>query len=345
MTLLSQRHRFRHHLRETFGWRESDLGIWQGAKFTLDTCVPALAGLLLGQPELGFIGALAGSLFSFSDVPGTLSSRWLRLVQITVAMILFGILGFVIGAKSPLFWVTLLGLVCGASWLQLASHPVASPVRWGAIALISTAGLPSATWSLAWMVLFAALINAVTVFVGSQAFPDAAPFVQPVKEVDPRSLVARVRFCIVCALAAVTALLIGQARGVTHPMWITTTVLLVMQPDARSSLTRILQRSWGTLLGVVAAALTVGLFHSAWPLFFAIVVLSYTLPHASVRNYWLQTALFAWLILILYEFASVTHFNRHLIGERLLDVSIGCAIAFVATVFAFTHIRKSTSHL
>ena len=47
----------------------------------------------------------------------------------------------------------------------------------------------------------------------------------PSREVEPRPLVARIRFCAIYSVAALVALLVGEARGVTHPMWITTTVL------------------------------------------------------------------------------------------------------------------------
>lgn len=330
----------RHRLRETFVWRESELEVWHGVKFALDTAVPTLGGLLLGQPELGFIGALAGSLFSFSDSTDPLAIRLLRLLEIVVAMLGFGILGFFLGAHSPLFWGLLTALVFGAGWLQLISHGYASPLRWGAIALVSTAGLPGATWALAGMVIFAAAVGVATRFIGDRFFPEAAPVIPPADEVAERSRFQRIRFCVMYALAATLALVIGQSRGLTHPMWITTTTLLVMQPAAWTSVERIIQRVLGTVLGVVAAAVTVALFQSVWALFAIIVVLSYALPYAATRNYLLQTALFAWLILVLYDFASVSNFNQHLLGERLVDVTLGCVIAFVATALAFVPLPK-----
>ncbi len=340
MPLSSRPGRVRQHLRETFVWRESELEIWHGVKFALDTAVPTLAGLVLGQPAWGFIGALAGSLFSFSDSTDPLSIRLLRLTEMTAAMLLAGVLGYFLGAHSPFFWGLLLSLVFGAGWLQLISHSFASPLRWGAIALVSTAGLPGATWSLAGMVVFAAIVGAATRFIGDRFFPEAAPVVPPASGIGERSRLQRVRFCAVYALAAIVALLVGQQRGLTHPMWITTTTLLVMQPDAWSSVERIIQRVLGTLLGVVAAAITVALFHSVWGLFVAITVLSYALPYAATRNYWLQTALFAWLILALYDFASLSHFNPSLLGERLLDVTLGCLIAFGAILLAFVPLPR-----
>ncbi len=67
----------------------------------------------------------------------------------------------------------------------------------------------------------------------------------------------------------------------------------------------------------------------------ACFVLGFILPHAATLNYWLQSALFAWLILVLYDLASTAHFNSHLLGERVVDVALGCAIALVATTAAF----------
>ena len=341
----SRRGRVRRHLRETFAWRKSELEVWHGVKFALDTCVPALGGLLMGQPALGFIGALAGSLFSFSDLPNPLGIRLMRLVEMTAAMLVFGVVGYFLGAHSPIFWGVLMALVFGAGWLQLVAHSYASPLRWGAIALVSTAGLPGATWSLAGMVLVAGGVNALTRSAGDRFFHEAAPVVPPVADVGERSRRQKIRFCFAYALAAVMALVIGQSRGLTHPMWITTTTLLVMQPDALTSFDRIIQRVSGTALGVGAAAGTVALFHSEWPLFGAIVVLSYALPYAATRNYWLQTTLFSWLILVLYDFASTTHFSSHLLGERLLDVTIGCLIACGAIALAFAPLRKPGSRV
>ena len=327
--------RLGHHVRQTFAFRPNELSAWQGARFAVDIGVPALVGLLIQKPELGFIGALAGSFLALGDTSTPLPDQLRRLLQMFLAIVSLGVWGVLVGAHSMLFWVSLVGLSFATAALQLSNHAGASPIRFGAISLVSTAFLPGASWSLVGMVSFAALVGAATRVFEARFFPESAPILPLLTSDRTFSLPQTLRFCSVFALAVALSLLIGERRGATHPMWIATTVLLVLQNDWRSSLARLVQRVTGTAIGVGAAAATIALFHSSWGLFAAVVALGFVLPFAATRNYWLQSALYAWLILVLYDFASTAHFNPLLLGERILDVAVGCAIGLVATVAAF----------
>jgi len=329
-----------HHVRQTFTLRPSELSLWQGARFALDIGIPAFIGLLIHQSELGFIGALAGSFFALGDTSVQLRDQLRRLLWMLLSIVALGVWGVLVGAHSMLFWVSLVGLSFATAALQLGNHAGASPIRFGAIALISTAFLPGAGLNLVAMIAFAALVGVGTRIVEARFFPGGAPILPPTSSGRTFSLSQTLRFCSVFALAVALSLVMGERRGATHPMWIATTVLLVLQNDWRASLARLVQRVTGTAVGVGAAALTVALFHSAWGLFGAVVVLGFLLPFAATRNYWLQSALYAWLILVLYDFASTSHFNRQLLGERVVDVALGCAIGLVATLAAFVPLSR-----
>ena len=331
---------FTRHFREIFGWRESELSAWHGIEFIFAIVVPLLVGWAIHQPSLGFIGALAGLLFGLGDSGDPLPKRLFKLAQTAASVLVLGTIGARVGGNSLAFWTILAVLLFATAALSLSSHPFAAPLRLGAIALASVAGLPSPGFSLVEMVLFAALLSAATRWFDHRMFPSAKGIVPPSDPFPPLSRAAGARFCACYALAVAAALWIGQTRGVSHPTWIATTVLLVMQPDARASIERIVQRGFGTFCGVAAAALTVAVFHSTPALLLAVTLLAYLTPHASARNYWLQSALIAWLILVLYDFALATQFNSHFLAERLSDVTLGCVLALLATLGAFAPIRK-----
>ncbi len=132
------------------------------------------------------------------------------------------------------------------------------------------------------------------------------------------------------------ALWIGKTLDPIHTIWIVVTTLVVMQPDARASYRRIVERVLGTFLGVIAAWIVTVLFHSAIVLCIVIILVAPLIPHHLARRYWLHTALIALMVLLAYD---LTLLGRQgiaaLLTERLEDILLGCAIALVGTAAAF----------
>lgn len=320
---------------ETFKWRESRLNKWHSALYLINIGVPAVIAWSLGQPALVFIGALGGMLFSLSDSGGSLRERLLNLAYIVTLMLSFGIIGALISGDILLFWLAFLITNLFVGWLSVKSHPQLAAVRDGAIALVSVASLPSPDFSLAAMLICAAVVAACTRIIGCKFFPEAEIVLPKPVVREPLDGWNVPRFCVAFALATGAGMLLGQARGVSHPAWVVTTILLVMQPDVRSSVTRIIQRAFGTALGVAAAALTVTYLNSQPLIFLAVLCIACALPHAATRNYWLQSAFIAWLILVLYDFAAGAHLKSAVLTERIGDVLWGCLVAFGATTIAF----------
>ena len=144
------------------------------------------------------------------------------------------------------------------------------------------------------------------------------------------------RFALAYSGAAAVALWIGKTLDPIHAIWVVVTTLVVMQPDARASYRRIVERVLGTLLGVVAAWLITMLFHSATVICIAIILVAPLIPHHLAHRYWLHTALIALMVLLAYDLTVLS--ARGLAGlltERLEDILLGCAIALFGTAAAF----------
>jgi uncharacterized membrane protein YccC len=117
---------------------------------------------------------------------------------------------------------------------------------------------------------------------------------------------------------------------------VTTTSLVVMQPDARASYVRVVERIAGAFAGVVVAWALARASPSAAHLCAAVLLLAPFVPHHLAQRYWLHTALIAAVILLandLAEFGSVA--AQGLFAERLEDMLLGCGLALVFTAAAF----------
>lgn len=338
---LSPLRSLRHATRQTLALKQSALSSWHSVVFGFNIGLPALVCWWGGEVRLGLIGALIGLLFSLSDSDGALADRMWLLVRATAMVLAFGLLGAHLGGYGGVFWVAFMGVVVGVGWLSLTGSSSASSFRYGALALLSTAGLPGLGVSALQILGLCVAVSALTRVVGHLLFPDAATVFAAATPKPAPELGLALRYCTVYAAAVAVALLIGQWRELERPTWVATTVLLVMQPDPQSSYQRVAQRIIGTCLGVLAATLVVGTLHSAVLLAVAVLAIAFVLPHGSTRNYWLHSALTAWLILVLYDFAVAGRdFDPHLLGERVKDVLIGCALTLVATVIAFPPRRE-----
>lgn len=228
------------------------------------------------------------------------------------------------------------------AWLSQAGSSGAASLRLSALALVAMAGLPRAGASTVAMLLIASTASALTRIVGWRLFPDAAV----VSSATPRAGAGTglpdgasepgLRYCLMYAATAAAALLLGSLEGLAHSMWVATTVLLVMQPQAGASYERIVQRVFGTFVGVLCATLVIGLLHSVQVLVACVLLIAFLTPHGISCNYWLHSALVTLLILVLYDLVSGGRsFDARLFSERVSDVLLGCLLALVGTVLAF----------
>jgi uncharacterized membrane protein YccC len=118
-----------------------------------------------------------------------------------------------------------------------------------------------------------------------------------------------------------------QLLTIQRPYWVLLTVAIVLKPDFGSVFTRAVQRGAGTLLGVLLGSLLLAVVpRSPW-LLAAMVVAAGLLPWARAANFGLFSVFQTPLVILLLDLASPG--GAQLVGARLVDTLIGCAIVLV----------------
>ncbi|MFJ5290438.1 FUSC family protein [Streptomyces sp. NPDC088348] len=130
------------------------------------------------------------------------------------------------------------------------------------------------------------------------------------------------------------ALCIGLAQvlvsvvSVPRSYWVALTVTFVLKPDFGSVFSRAVLRALGTAVGVLTAALVLGVVPRGWWDVPVMVVLAALIPAVSANGYAFQTAAITPVILLISD--QLNHLGFHLVLPRLLDSLIGCGITLIA---------------
>lgn len=134
-------------------------------------------------------------------------------------------------------------------------------------------------------------------------------------------------FAVRLALCMTIAEIARQYLPIERPYWVLLTVAIVLKPDFGSVFTRAVQRGAGTLLGVlIGSALLAVLPRDAWVLV-AMAVFAGVLPWARNANFGLFSVFQTPVIILLLDLALPS--GPGLVGARLTDTLIGCAIVLV----------------
>lgn len=307
----------------------------RGALFLVNVGVPLLIGAISGQSQAALAAVIVGMLFAFADNDGPLLGR-LRLLLLDAGCIAVGgLVGYFSRSDAVVLWplfVTItfaVGLAArtGREWLLAGRHT--------AMAFVVAAAVPSFSllevWYLLGVVVLAAASRTVDYLIAGPLPRQPAPPMQM-----PSGRAGWLRFAVAFAGAATAALWLGGTLDKVHTIWVVTTTLVVMAPDARASYRRIVERVAGTFAGVLVAWLiTVG-FHSAAVICACILLIAPLIPHHVANRYWLHTALIALLVLLAYDLAELhAEGIAKLLPERVIDMLLGCAMALVGTAVAF----------
>ena len=134
------------------------------------------------------------------------------------------------------------------------------------------------------------------------------------------------------ALRVATAAGVGMAAyqllHVPHGMWVPLTVLIVLQPQLGSTVSRALHRTAGTLLGAVLAAVLVYLLRDTPGMEAAVLACLFFTLLFFRRRYWLAVVFLTPLILLLLTLLTGRPWVE--IVERIGDTLLGAALALLA---------------
>jgi uncharacterized membrane protein YccC len=233
------------------------------------------------------------------------------------------------------FWVAFAVIAFATGLLSGAGKGPMMAGRFGTMALAITAGV--SLLDLRAVIYVAGALAVAAVVRGlDHALFGPLPQLQPPPRAAPATRAGWARFALAYAGAAVVGLWIGVALDPARAIWVTTTTLVVMAPDARASYVRIVERIEGAFFGVAAAWLLSRVLDSAVLLCVAVLAIAPFVPHHLPHRYWLHTALIAVLILLANDLAEFDMHGAHpLYFERLQDMVFGCGLALVGTAAAF----------
>lgn len=309
--------------------------IRRGALFLVNIGVPLLAGAITGQSHAALAAVILGMLFGFADSEGPLLSR-LRLLALDAGCIIAGASAGYLARSNPLvLWPVFVVMALAVGMAPRAGRELLLTGRHAIMAFTVAAAIPTVSLLelsyLFGVLLLAAVTRTVDYLIaGRLPRQPAAPLQMP----SGRG--GWLRFALAFAGAATAALWLGGTLDPIHTIWVVTTTLVVMQPDARASYRRIVERIAGTFAGVfVAWMITLG-FQSAAVICVAILLVAPLIPHHLAKRYWLHTALIALMVLLAYDLAELdTEGIAKLLPERVIDMLLGCAMALVGTAAAF----------
>jgi uncharacterized membrane protein YccC len=138
---------------------------------------------------------------------------------------------------------------------------------------------------------------------------------------DTRDFVVRLTLCMTVAEIA------RQLLPIERPYWVLLTVAIVLKPDFGSVFTRAVQRGAGTLLGVLIGSLLLSFLPRDGWVVVAMAIAAGLLPWARGANFGLFSVFQTPVIILLLDLAVPG--GPGLVGARLADTLIGCAIVLV----------------
>ncbi|WP_285610679.1 FUSC family protein [Actinokineospora globicatena] len=145
-------------------------------------------------------------------------------------------------------------------------------------------------------------------------------------------VVLRLMLCVGLAVA------VGWALDLEHAYWVTLTVAIVLKPDFGSVFGRAVLRGIGTAVGVLLGAGVLALAPPSWVLVGLMALAAAALPIGQVRNYGMFSTFVTPLVLVQLDIAQAGQWS--LVGARLLDTAIGCAIVLVVGYLLWPGARR-----
>jgi hypothetical protein len=314
-------------LRDAFRTEEPTIDVRSGAAGALAALGPLLIGLAIDQPIPGAVAAIGGLNAALCVPRAGLRPRawWGSLCVLGGAGALL-VADAASGSDVALVLATL-GWVAAWSLFRAAGAEGALLGFAVSAMLVIYAGLPitgSADRRLLWYALGAVPGAAVMILArggSGGAVPSRRDFARGLRD---RALLWHVGRLSVATAAGTVVYLAGD---LSHGYWVPLTILAVLQPTARSTQVRGIQRAAGTL---VAAAIVIGVTAvtgDRWPLAACATVSAFFLYAIRQRGYF-------WLVVLLtptalFMLSAVDFQGDRVAFDRVADSMIGILIGLV----------------
>jgi hypothetical protein len=161
--------------------------------------------------------------------------------------------------------------------------------------------------------------------------PAELPALREILHAMHSRLLERWTFAVVLAIAVPTTFLVSNATGQQKPYWAMLALVLVLRVDFHSSRKLMIERFFGTVLGVTIAALYAAFLPGHLPLMIGLVLAALARWPAQQRHGALGVgAITAFVMLMIELIASSKGQALSLFEARVIDTAIGCGVALLA---------------
>jgi hypothetical protein len=315
--------------------------LWDRAfRGALSVAGPTIVGVAFGRPEAGLIATLCALWPWMNDLGGELDDRLINMATSGDAIILGGILAYIAGHDylGQLGVLFLCAITIG--WVHNTSRGLENAARCMGFSFVIAASLDLVSWPLlipavaggAWAMLIVWGDHQIRRQYAVETGASVRAGLHHIRGEHASDW----RFGLRYAVAAALGLSIAIHFGAAHAAWVTITTLAVMRPNDSESVQLVLQRAFGTLIGVGIALAIVSISHSAWHLTAAAIVLAFFISPGLIWQRWSGFAAITAMALVLLDMALLTQGgDRPLLSERIYDTALGCAVALGTTWVIF----------
>jgi hypothetical protein len=312
---------------------------------------PVIIGAATGHIAAGMTAALGGLAMSEVGDTGSASQRVADVLKCLAAVMLAVLLGTFVTRRGLPGAVAMVASAALASALGSTSREAAKATMkftiFMAIATYATwpgGRAPSmvldfglgAAWAGCAALVLSVAFHVVTRALGTAAAqvqaPAAARLPWPRRLVRAASRHEAWSYTLRLVTALVAAQLVRAVWPSDHAYWVVVTAALVVTRATAGTHVRALQRTLGTLLGVVVGTLLLAAHAPTWMVLTAIALIAGLRPLLKARNYLAYSAVMTPLVVMLLEFGRP--FDPSILVERLLATIAGCAIAMAADFVA-----------
>ncbi len=299
----------------------------------VSTVIPLLCGDIRGELPLAIYGALTGYFIALGDHRGSLLNR---LLIATIGLMTNGVC-FTFGIKwHQHFWIF---IPCSLAAVYISRLFGGKGAELERLLLFSVVNLMVARYAF-WvrsedlpvvlsyfLVAYGAAV--VVILISQFVHPEYQAEFLPARDAIQEAFTLNplrhfYSFTYVCTVAG--AILCVEWFQMSRGYWMVITVLLTLKPDKKESFHRVVQRLFGSILGVIAGEFLI-LLHPSIPEMIGISFLcALFVPYVWNRNYWLVTFLATLLVITLLGMAQYGHLDAEITWFRLQASLAGCAL-------------------